>query len=224
VLRALQEWVQPRILVDKSPTYALDPAALRRAEAYCAEPLYIHLTRHPLGMIRSAADFHMEQIWHLGPHAYGAEQIAELVWTTSHRNILDFLSGIPAQRQCRIAFEQLTARPEQSLQSACTSLGLRFHGDLLRPYEGTERKMLDGIHPESMPMGDTKFHTHRKIDASIGERWREDAQPESLADATWRVAEQLGYEREPEQARRHGLSLDRQRLRRQQHRNPGEPS
>ena len=92
--------------------------------------------------------------------------------------------------------------------------------------EGTERKMLDGIHPESMPMGDTKFHTHRKIDASIGERWREGARPESLADATWRVAEQLGYGREagPTHARRRGLSLDRQRLRRQQHRNPGEAS
>ena len=40
-LRVLQEWVSPRILTDKSPSYALDPAALRRAEAYCAAPFYI---------------------------------------------------------------------------------------------------------------------------------------------------------------------------------------
>ena len=36
------------MLVDKTPSYALDPAMLRRAEEAFEEPLYIHLVRHPV--------------------------------------------------------------------------------------------------------------------------------------------------------------------------------
>ena len=43
--RLLQEQLGGRMLVDKSPQYALDPAALARAERDFEEPLYIHLVR-----------------------------------------------------------------------------------------------------------------------------------------------------------------------------------
>ena len=169
----------------------------------------------------------MEQIWFLRRHAYSAAQVAELVWTLSHRNILDFLAGVDASRQCRIAFEDLTARPQATMERLCESLGIRFHEDLVRPYESTERKMLDGIYPESMPMGDTKFHAHRKIDASIAERWRDSAGADPIGSMTWDVAEQLGYARseggQPERSRR-ATSFGRQRLKRQRHRSSGEPS
>ena len=47
--------MHPRILVDKSPSYALDPAVLRKAEVDFEGARYIHLVRHPLPMsIRSS--------------------------------------------------------------------------------------------------------------------------------------------------------------------------
>ena len=85
--RRLQDAVRPRILVDKSPSYALDPGALRKAEADFDRPLYIHLVRHPAPMIDSFERHHMDQVLYLHEHPYGARQLAELVWTLSHRTI-----------------------------------------------------------------------------------------------------------------------------------------
>ncbi|MCK5056815.1 MAG: SDR family NAD(P)-dependent oxidoreductase, partial [Candidatus Aminicenantes bacterium] len=49
----LQDWLGDRILVDKTPNYSLHPEVLERTEADFENPLYIHLLRHPYGMIRS---------------------------------------------------------------------------------------------------------------------------------------------------------------------------
>src|SRR6185295_12312399 len=49
----LQGWLDGRWLVDKTPSYALDGAVLARAEEEFEAPFYIHLLRHPHGMIRS---------------------------------------------------------------------------------------------------------------------------------------------------------------------------
>ncbi len=43
----MQQWIAPRLLVDKTPDYAMDIEVLRRAEDIFEDPLYIHLTRHP---------------------------------------------------------------------------------------------------------------------------------------------------------------------------------
>ena len=45
----LQDWLGGRRLVDKTPSYALDPSALEKAEADFESALYIHLVRHPFG-------------------------------------------------------------------------------------------------------------------------------------------------------------------------------
>jgi hypothetical protein len=82
--RVLQESIGPRILVDKTPSYVLDPVALQRAEEYFDQPLYIHLARHPYAMVRSFEGFHLNQVLLTGEHGYTARQFAELVWTVSH--------------------------------------------------------------------------------------------------------------------------------------------
>ncbi|HUK88751.1 MAG TPA: amino acid adenylation domain-containing protein, partial [Blastocatellia bacterium] len=60
--RLMQEWGGDRILVDKTPGYALDIEVMKRAEDYFEDPLYIHLIRHPYGMINSFEDAKLEQI------------------------------------------------------------------------------------------------------------------------------------------------------------------
>jgi hypothetical protein len=190
----LQEWIGDRTLVDKSPSYVLDPAALAKAERDFREPLYIHLTRHPLAMVESFERYHMEQVLFLDRHDFPPRQLAELVWLVSHENTLRFLAGVPAARQARIRYEDLVTDPEGTLRGCCTALGLPFHADLVDPYKGIEKKMVDGIHDVSAPMGDTHLLGHDRIDPRLADAWR-NVRDDTLGDSTWALAEGFGYER-----------------------------
>jgi len=193
--RELQDWLGDRMLVDKSPAYALDSGALRRAEQVFHEPTYIHLVRHPYSMIRSFESYHLDQVLYLKPHAFAARQLGELVWLVSHRNIVEFLSSVPEHRRYRMRFEDLVSRPDEVMTDLCDTVGLDFDPLLLQPYQDTDKKMSDGIYQDSTPMGDTKFLKRGKIDSSVAESWRGVIDHDFLSDLTWRIAEDFGYQR-----------------------------
>ena len=90
--RRLQEWTGGRTLVDKTPTYAWDPETLRRAEAGFEGALYIHLVRHPLGMVRSFEEARIDQIFFHADHPFGRREEAEALWVLAHRNALEHLA------------------------------------------------------------------------------------------------------------------------------------
>jgi amino acid adenylation domain-containing protein len=192
--RLMQEWIGDRRLVDKTPSYALHPSILKRAEVDFESPLYLHLPRHPRGMIRSFIEAKLDQIFFRHEHPFGRRELAEMLWTISHQNILEFLRDVPAGRQHSLKFEDLVSRPRETLEQVCEFLRLEFHPDMLQPYKEKERRMADGIHPESRMLGDVKFHSYTGIEASVGERWREHVGADSLALETWAVAELLGYD------------------------------
>ena len=193
--RRLQDWIAPRILVDKTPAYAFDLTTLKRAEIYFKEPLYIHLIRHPNGMVRSFEDAKLDQIFRY-EHPYATPEIAEILWTLSHQNILEFLDGVPSARQHRVKFEDLVKRPETLMKRVCSFLNLEYDAAMIEPHHGKAEKMTDGIHGLSRMLGDIKFHTHQMIDPGIADRWK--AEPRALGEITWQVAELLGYERQVE--------------------------
>ena len=178
--RRLQDAVRPRILVDKSPSYALDPGALRKAEADFDRPLYIHLVRHPAPMIDSFERHHMDQVLYLHEHPFGARQLAELVWTLSHRTITSFLDTVPQDRWFRLRFEDLVRDPAAQMEALCGALGLEFDPGLVNPYDGVDTKMVDGVYPESAPMGDPGFLAHGRIDPT---RRRAPGRPRRLVGA-----------------------------------------
>ncbi|HVG08475.1 MAG TPA: non-ribosomal peptide synthase/polyketide synthase [Thermoanaerobaculia bacterium] len=190
----LQEWLGERSLVDKTPSYALDPAILQRAEEDFEEPLYVHLVRHPYGMIRSFEEAKLDQIFFRQAHPFTRRELAELIWLVSQENILSFLEQVPARRRHLVRFEDLVSDPEPVLRGLCDFLGLDFHLAMLRPYEDRSRRMTDGVYAESRMLGDVKFHTHSGIDASTAERWREAYQEDFLGTPTARMAVALGYE------------------------------
>ena len=190
----LQEWLGERILVDKTPSYVLDPAILQRAEEDFEEPLYVHLVRHPYGMIRSFEEAKLDQIFFRQEHPFERRELAELIWLVSQENILSFLDSVPARRRHLVRFEDLVRDPEPVLRGLCEFLGLDFHPAMLQPYEDRSRRMTDGVHAESRMLGDVKFHTHSGIDASTAERWREAYQEDFLGLPTALTAAALGYE------------------------------
>jgi amino acid adenylation domain-containing protein len=190
----VQEWLSGRILVDKTPSYALDPAILRRAEEGFAEPFYIHLIRHPLGMIHSFEEAKLDQIFFRRDHPFSRRQLAELIWRASHENIVEFLDGVPAGRQHWVRFEDLLREPEGTLRGICERLGLDYHPDMAEPYERKSARMTDGVYAESRMLGDVKFHQHAGVEAGVAERWRERHTLDSLGDGTRELATRLGYE------------------------------
>ncbi|HEV7514825.1 MAG TPA: sulfotransferase, partial [Thermoanaerobaculia bacterium] len=197
--RQLQEWLGDRTLVDKSPSYALDGAVLARAEETFEGARYIHLLRHPYAMIHSFEEAKLDQVFFRHPHAFSRRELAELIWLVSQENILDFLAGVPRERQMRVRFEDLLARPVPVLAEICAFLGLDFHPDMALPYkspgdeeQGTGR-MTDGIHPWSRMLGDVKFLQHRKVDPVVAERWRDRLDDLVPGDETVALAETLGY-------------------------------
>jgi amino acid adenylation domain-containing protein/FkbM family methyltransferase len=193
--RVLQDGIAPRFLVDKSPSYALDPAALRRAERDFRDPFYIHLVRHPHAVVRSFERMHMNQILYLRSHEFTTRQLGELVWAVSHRNILDFLATVPAARQHRIEFEELTRRPEEVMRGLCDASGLAFEGGLLTPYDNLSAKMVDGLYSVSTPMGDVNFLEHGRIEPRLADVATEGELGTLLGEETWTLAEELGYRR-----------------------------
>jgi len=187
----LQDWIGERTLVDKSPAYAFDPDVLNNAETGFAQPLYIHLVRDPYSMVKSFENYHMDQVLFLEEHPYSPAELAELVWLLSHRNIMEFFDQVPPERRHRLLFDDLVTRPEESMRTLSAAMGFDYDPALVTPYEDLDHKMVDGIHPSSIPMGDTRLLEHGRIDPDVAGRWGKPA-AELLSDATLELAAALG--------------------------------
>ena len=144
--------------MDKTPSYALNREILERAEHYFDAPLYIHLHRHPCGMIRSFEKASLDQIFFRHEHDFAVRELAELIWVHSHRTIDGFLENISAERHLNVSFEALTNEPHAQIERLCAFLGLPLDEAMLRPYEDRRSRMTDGLYSESRMIGDTKFH------------------------------------------------------------------
>ena len=135
----------------------------------------------------------MDQVLFLEDHPFTTRQLGELVWIISHQNVLEFLKHVPGNRQFHMTFEKLVNKPQEIMEALCTALDLEFHPDLLEPYKDQDRKMTDGIHPASTPMGDIRFHKHRVINPQVADRWKQVGTDNFLGDITWQLARSLGY-------------------------------
>jgi amino acid adenylation domain-containing protein/non-ribosomal peptide synthase protein (TIGR01720 family) len=192
--RLMQERLGERRIVDKTPAYALDIEIMRRAESYFENALYIHLLRHPYGMIRSFEEAHLDQLLNRYKHPFSTREFAELVWTICQQNIREFLAEVPGHRQHRVQFEELVDKPEQVLGGLCEFLELELHPEMLQPYKAKERRMADGIHAVSRMLGDVKFHEHKQIDARVAYNWKSSGDLGQLGETTLELAAALGYE------------------------------
>ncbi len=189
----IQGLLGDRLLVDKSPSYALDPIALQRAESIFENALYIHLHRHPYSMIKSFEKMRMHQVMYLNSHDYPARQTGELIWQQSHQNIISFLDNIPQERQFNLAYESLVADPRTAMEQLCQQFNLEFHEGLLSPYKDIDKKMTDGLYKDSKPMGDPKLLQHGKIKANLADKWKGVLEDNFLHQQTWKTATDLGY-------------------------------
>ena len=199
----LQEWLGDRILVDKTPAYAVDPETLQRAEDYFEDAFYIHLLRHPYAMIRSFEEAKLDQLWYprlvgtdsgsLDAFPFARRQLAEMIWLILNQNIVAFLKGVAAKRQFQLRFEDVVSDPQPAMEALCVALGLEFAPAMLNPQDDKKQRMTDGLHDVSRMIGDPKFHQFKRIEASVADQWKQAYETDFLSDAALQLAQTLGY-------------------------------
>lgn len=191
----LQEGLNGRLMVDKTPTYVIDKEILERAEQDFDKPLYIHLVRHPLGTMRSYEESKLTRLMPLmDKSAFNTRQLAEMTWLLAQRNLLQFKEQVPAERWFTIRYEDVVQFPDTQMRGLCNFLDIPFNEDMTNPYAEKDQRMTDGVHSASKMSGDIKFHLHQQIDPGAATRWQQFYSPEILGDITRETAAALGYE------------------------------
>jgi acyl-CoA synthetase (AMP-forming)/AMP-acid ligase II/acyl carrier protein len=201
----IQESIGNKILVDKTPNYAIRAETLKRAESYFQDCIYIHLIRHPLGMIRSFEEAQIEQIYNfflfgnyrgrIRDLGLNNKQFGDFIWYLSNQNIINFLKTIPPERQYCLKFENLVNFPEISMQELCKFLNLDFSRNMVKPYENKPAKMTDGIYRDSRMIGDIKFNKFNSIKSEVARQWENYYQEDFCSDLTWELAHIFQYEK-----------------------------
>jgi amino acid adenylation domain-containing protein len=189
----LQSELNGRLLVDKSPFYSLDTEILKRAEDYFELPYYIHLQRHPYGMIHSFEEAKIDQIFRHN-HPFSTRELAELVWTLSVQNIAGFLESIPDERKHIVKYEELVTNADEVVKGICDFLCIEYQEEMLKLYEKPKERMMDGVYPESKTIGDIKILSHTHIDPVSASRWSEKYTESFLGSVTVDTARSIGYQ------------------------------
>ncbi len=192
VYTRLQEAIGSRILIDKSPLNSSYPLAVERIEALFEAPKYIHLTRHPYGMIKSYEEERSDMLFPFDSNL-NTQQFAEANWFSSHQGVQDGLKSIPMRRQMHLSFEQLTKNPEATMKQVCHFLRIEFTPDMLNPYDGSSKRMTVSANDKGIMIGDRKFYQHTSIDAQVADTWKDMYEIDFLRNDTLQLAEQFGY-------------------------------
>jgi acyl transferase domain-containing protein/NAD(P)-dependent dehydrogenase (short-subunit alcohol dehydrogenase family) len=157
-----QERLGQRILIDKSPSYAQSLEVLQRAEQLQPAPRYIQLIRHPLAVAHSFVRNRFHRL-------LGAEEapwpLALRLWDEYNGHLDAFLAKLPPERVFRLHFEDLVAAPEAATRALCGWLGVEFEPALCHPYRG--ERLTQGLHAQSLPIGDPNFHRHERIEPEL---------------------------------------------------------
>ncbi|MES9990543.1 MAG: sulfotransferase [Candidatus Thiodiazotropha sp.] len=190
----LQSDIGDRLLVDKTPTYAINTLILDRAEAHFENAKYIHLLRHPCGTIRSYEESKLTRMMPLMNESdFSSRMLAEMTWLLFHRNILEFFEKVPSQRIHQLKYEELLQHPETEMRKICDFLSVEFNSDMLDPYQDHKHRMADGVDTASKMSGDIKFHLHEGINTDAAFRWKQFYSETILGHITANTARQLGY-------------------------------
>lgn len=189
----LQENLGTRLLVDKTPTYAFSVDILRQAETYFDNPLYIHLVRHPCGMIRSYEESDLTRMMPLmmKSSTFSSSAVAEMIWLMSNRNIMQFAQSVPSERWCSVSYENIVNDPQGQMNRLCDFMGVDYHEDMIHPYSDNAARMTDGVDSSSKMSGDLKFHLHSQIDPGAATRWRQFYSEEMLGEPTRDLLQRL---------------------------------
>jgi hypothetical protein len=176
------------------------PETLAAAEALFPDAVYIHLTRHPYGMIRSFEAARLDQLWWPrltgpdgSPAPFNTRQLAELIWARIVATTTTFLLAVPPERQVHLRYEDLVSRPAEAMDRLCATLGIAPDSAMLTPTGPAAQRMTDGLHAASRMIGDPAFHRHSGLSTDGAVAWRSHYSADFLSAPTWDLAIPLGH-------------------------------
>jgi len=147
--------VYPQIGLEKSPeTIGTDETLDACVNSY-PQARYIHLTRNPVGSIRSMLD----QMHHWSDSSEKAMVVrAASSWYLGHMRIVSKLAELPSWQWTRIRAEDLLREPESRLPPLLNWLGLRANSDVISRMRHTENWRFAHCGPsKNLGGGDPKF-------------------------------------------------------------------
>ncbi len=175
-----------RLLVDKCPHLSADPPALQRLARWFPDARWIWIVRHPGSVTRSIENMPMAEVILQG---YAPD--ARSIWYHANLNIQSFLAQIPAERQVRVSYEDLVAKPEAPLRAITDLLGLAYVPAMAEPYEGD--RMRDGP-PGARAVGDPNMAGRGQLQPELATKWLAGFDPASVSPETHGLARTLGYD------------------------------
>jgi hypothetical protein len=174
VIEGLGECVRPRFLVDKSPSIVYRIETMQRVYAMFPQARFLHLVRHPRGHGESVMKYLRERrklgplpqnhwLLHLAAYPNGDENAGassdidpQRAWLALHRNICEFLEGVPASQALRVRSEDLVGSPERGLREVLTWLGLRTDDEAIEEMKHPERSPYACYGPRSAHFGNDR--------------------------------------------------------------------
>jgi hypothetical protein len=175
-----------RMLVDKCPHLAFEPAWMERVAQTFPQARYVWIQRHPGSVIRSLQNMPMAEVMLQG---FGGS--ADEAWVRLNTNLRAFLANVPRERQAVVVYEELVRDPRAALEPACRAMGVAFHPALLDPYEGD--RMRDG-QKGARAIGDPNMAGRGRIDPELATKWLDGWDPASASPALRTLAGELGYD------------------------------
>lgn len=191
----LQQHIGDKTLVEKTPSYSFNKHILDQIEVQFEDPFFIHLVRHPYGMINSKKSNKLDLLrGELDDLFSSGTELAEFEWILSNTNIDAFLQTIPSTRQMFLRYEDLVSNPDTALKELSSALEIPFEESMLNPYEDQKSRMTDGLHEGGLMVGDPKFHQHKNISKDNAYKWRNELHEDFLHPDTLDLAKNFGYD------------------------------
>ena len=168
--------------MDKTPTYALSPATLRRAEEMFEEPRYVFLVRHPIASIESIVRNRLDRVRRVDGDSHA---VAETYWTRTYENLAAHRERVGEGRCHVVRYEDVVRAPEPALRALLAFLNVPFDDAVLDPYG--KGRMIAGP-------GDPHLFERGAIDPALAEAWRDVRLPRPVRAKCAALARSFDYE------------------------------
>ena len=217
--------VQPRMLVEKSPSLVQERRHLERVRLMFPDARFIHLVRHPRGHGESVLKL-MQAMEKDGPFPRWVLDLAGVQarpapksrrlpridpqqgWLERHRNICEFLDSMPQAEYLLVPGEDLLSDPDTHLKRIAGWLGLRTDPEAIEAMKHPEQSVFACRGPRGAVYGNDRFFIESPIlrpvrmdgltlDGPL--RWRDD--DIRFSKPVRQLARRFGYQRRAGQQR-----------------------
>ena len=178
MLELLAGRVDPRALVEKSPSIIFHPGSMQRAARMFPMARFIHLVEHPrrhprrhceavVAAIKDVVAHHPNRVpqWlrqlacfsaaHADEYSQERHEVdPQQAWHALNKNICDFLDTVPEDQKFHVRGEDLIAKPDGTLRAIAEWLGLRTDDEAIEAMKHPERSPYARFGPPEARYGD----------------------------------------------------------------------